>query len=375
VRIAVFITTGLSLYTRTAMASLLVWSVIFLSVVPGISFAQPTSACFGQPTTDLNLVNPVLISGTNLQVNARYRFTDVIGNNTTDAIIEIINFANGASLNVIDNDVVNPGNFQPELQAAVNVDSGVDFRIEFVATGTNDPIFLDLAVNSIDVDGNGDPANGNPGDLREYVEYETTLNTFILNNPTALAVNASGPSAPDRLRFESLSTQFAPGIDPTALENIVATLYTNVSGFEFRIGALQAGAGAGGGANTRLTSLGFTCPSFPDPDPVESSNPSLTVSKTANVTVDVPEGQTITYTYDVTNTGDVTLSNIVLNDIQNGSGANPVPSFETLQNDASPVLDSVDSTSDGIWDTLAPGDTVRFFATYVVTQQDVDTLQ
>jgi len=339
-----------------------------------LAYAQSTSSCFGQPTTSVNFTGPALISGTNLQVGARYRFTDIIGDGTTDGIIEIIGFANGATLNVIDNDIINPGNFQPELIAALNVDSGVDFRIEFVSLGTTTPVFLDVAINSVDVDGNGDPANGNPGDLREYVEYETTLNTFVLNDPTALDVNASGPSAADRIRFESRTTQFAPGIDPTALENIVAGLYTNVSNFEFRIGALQTGS-AGGAANTRLTSLGFTCPNFPSPDPVPTANPSISVTKTASPTTNLSAGQPVTYMYDVTNTGDVTLSNIVLSDAHAGTGLAPVPSSESLQNDVAPILDSVDGGANGIWDTLGPGDTIRFTAQYIVTQQDVDTLQ
>ena len=337
--------------------------------------AQNTSACFGQPTTALTFANPTLISGTNLQVGARYRFSDIVGDGSTDGIIEIINFANGASLDAIDNNIINPGNFQPDLNAAVNVDSGVDFRIEFVQAGTTTPVFLDVAVNSIDVDGNGDPANGNPGNLREYVEYETTLNTFVLNTPTELDVNGSGPSAGDRIRFESRTTQFAPSIDPTALENIVAVLYNNVSGFEFRVGALQAGAPAGGGANGRLTSLGFTCPSFPAPDPTPVANPDITVTKIADLNTNVSVGQTVTYTYDVTNTGDVTISNIDLSDSHNGNGVPPVPGSEVLQNDVAPIGNSNDSAVDGIWDTLAPGDTVRFTATYVVTQGDVDLLQ
>lgn len=366
-----------SLY-KGKLASILV----LIATCAGISvplgnkaYAQSTSACFGQPTTELSFTNPTLISGTNLQVGARYRFNDIIGDGTTDGIIEIIGFANGASLNVIDNDVINPGNFQPELNAAVNVDSGVDFRIEFVVSGTTTPQFLDVAINSIDVDGNGDPANGAPGNLREYVEYETSLNSFVLNNPTVLDTNASGPSAGDRIRFESNSTQFAPGIDPTALENIVAGLYTNVNEFEFRVGALQAGAPAGGAANTRLTSLGFTCPSFNNPTTTPASNPSLSVTKTADLTVNVPSGQTVTYTYDVTNTGDVTISNVDLFDVHNGNGPTPVPGSEVLQNDVAPLGNSTDLATNGVWDTLAPGDTVRFVATYVVTQQDIDLLQ
>ncbi len=220
------------------------------------ALAQATSNCFGQPTTNLTFSNPALIAGTNLQVGARYRFSSVATN--VDAIIEIIGFSGGGSLFLIDNDAGITANFQPQLRAvlggvATENGSAVDFRIEFVQGGTLNPITLDIAINSIDVDGNN-------ATIREYVEYETTLDEFILNNPTELDVNASGPSAADRIRFESRTSQVAPGIDPTAEENIVAGLYTNVTNFEFRIGAL------GTGTQTRLTSLGFNCPTFPAVD-------------------------------------------------------------------------------------------------------------
>jgi len=133
--------------------------------------AQATSTCFDQETTQLDFSNSTLVSGTNLQVGAIYRFSDIVGDGSTDGLIEIINFANGASLNVIDTATPNPGNFQPELNAALNVDSGVDFRVSFVDAVTNAPVFLDIAINSIDVDGNGNPeGGGGAGDLREYVE-------------------------------------------------------------------------------------------------------------------------------------------------------------------------------------------------------------
>jgi len=341
--------------------------------------AQATSSCFDQDVTQLDFSNSVLESGTDLQVGAVYRYSDITGDGSTDGLIEVINFANGASLNVIDTPSPNPGNFQPELIAALNVDSGVDFRISFVQSGTTTPIFLDIVINSIDVDGNGNPEGGGfIGNLREYVEYETTLSSFVLNTPTDLVVNASGPSALDRIRFESSTTQFAPGINPTILENIVAGLYVNISNFEFRIGALQSGATAAG-ANTRITSLGFSCPAqeFQDNgDETPAANPELTVTKVAIPDADVEVGQTVTYQYEVTNTGDVTLTDIDLSDVHGGSGSFPDPGSEMLISDAVPTGDSIDpGGANGIWETLAPGDIVRFTSSYVVTQEDVDNLQ
>ena len=66
----------------------------------------------------------------------------------------------------------------------------------------------------------------------------------------------------------------------------------------------------------------------------------------------------INYTYLVTNTGNVTISGVDVNETAfNGTGT-PVPNPTT-----------VGST------TLAPGGTVTFTASYTVTQADIDTLQ
>ncbi|MEO0910017.1 MAG: hypothetical protein AAFX96_06670, partial [Pseudomonadota bacterium] len=90
----------------------------------------------------------------------------------------------------------------------------------------------------------------------------------------------------------------------------------------------------------------------------------------------VSVGQTVTYTYRVTNTGNQTITAIILSDAHGGSGTPPTPGSETLFLDNGPINDSNDAVSgDGIWDSLAPGDVIQFLASYVVTQQDVDTLQ
>ena len=104
-------------------------------------------------------------------------------------------------------------------------------------------------------------------------------------------------------------------------------------------------------------------------------NPLFTVVKTASPDTNVPAGNTVTYTYVVTNTGNQTLTNINLSDSHNASGSPPTPSNETQILDAPPTGDSSDTSVNGIWDSLAPGDQVQFTGTYTVTLQDVETLQ
>ncbi len=104
-------------------------------------------------------------------------------------------------------------------------------------------------------------------------------------------------------------------------------------------------------------------------------DPQLTIVKTADTTGPVGVGDLITYTYDVTNSGNVTITDISVNDTTNAVNGPVVPGGEVIQNDVAPLSDSIDAASNGAWDSLAPGDTIRFTATYTVTQQDVDTLQ
>lgn len=106
--------------------------------------------------------------------------------------------------------------------------------------------------------------------------------------------------------------------------------------------------------------------------------PELTITKQADATAllgNVTAGQTITYTYVVTNSGNVTIHSVDVSDLHNGSDPDPVPLGETLT-DVAPLLDSTDSVAnDGVWSDLKPGDSVTFTATYQVTQTDVDMLQ
>lgn len=86
--------------------------------------------------------------------------------------------------------------------------------------------------------------------------------------------------------------------------------------------------------------------------------PSLSIVKTADTAGPLTVGQVINYSYLVTNTGNVTISGVDVNETSfNGTGT-PVPNPTTTG-----------ST------TLAPGGTVTFTASYTVTQADIDTLQ
>ncbi len=108
---------------------------------------------------------------------------------------------------------------------------------------------------------------------------------------------------------------------------------------------------------------------------LEDLRATLEIAKSADRTENVAVGEVITYTYAVTNTGNVAIHSISLTENHNGSGPPPRPSGEQLLVDNGVPGDSTDREPDGIWDVLGPQDVVSFTATYTVTQTDVDMLQ
>jgi uncharacterized repeat protein (TIGR01451 family) len=83
--------------------------------------------------------------------------------------------------------------------------------------------------------------------------------------------------------------------------------------------------------------------------------PALTVAKTADMTEITAAGQTVTYTFVITNTGNVTASDV-----------SPVESDFSGTGDLGPLTPTTVAS-------LAPGDSATFTASYVVTQADVDS--
>jgi uncharacterized repeat protein (TIGR01451 family) len=108
-------------------------------------------------------------------------------------------------------------------------------------------------------------------------------------------------------------------------------------------------------------------------------NPSLAIAKSYAITADggtigaADLGDVITYTYAVTNNGNVTIANAAVNDAHGGSGPLSAIAGETLTGDVAPLGDSTDAVANNaVWSSIRPGDTVTFTATYTVTQTDVD---
>ena len=90
-----------------------------------------------------------------------------------------------------------------------------------------------------------------------------------------------------------------------------------------------------------------------------TQSPALQLVKSYVITTDsgmpgeADPGDIVTYYYDVTNTGNVTISNVSVADVHSGSGSPPVPLPGNVA-------------------SLAPAAVTQFTATYQVTQTDID---
>lgn len=111
---------------------------------------------------------------------------------------------------------------------------------------------------------------------------------------------------------------------------------------------------------------------------VLKATPGVTMTKTPTFTdtgaAGASVGDVITYTYDVTNSGNTYLKNVSVSDVMDGSGSLSAitlasPSF--THNNTTTA--STDNGTDAVFDLLAPGDVAHFKATYTVTAQDILT--
>jgi len=107
-------------------------------------------------------------------------------------------------------------------------------------------------------------------------------------------------------------------------------------------------------ANAKPSGGSFTPPTADEALSLTTPDPEADLTKTPDVSADLAEGDTVTYTYTVENTGNVTLTNLSVSDAHNGSGS----------------LSAITPTSVA---SLAVGDSVDFTATYIVTQDDIDS--
>lgn len=176
-----------------------------------------------------------------------------------------------------------------------------------------------------------------------YSYLVTNTGTVTLLAPTIAETSFSGAGSPP--------APTCPGdaLAPAASVTCTATYTTT-----------QADVDAGQLTNTAIATAtapaGVPSPVSPESTATVTTDaaPNLTLVKSADVATYTAPGQRVTYGFLVTNTGNVTLSGITINEVSFSGTGRPVPQAECPRT------------------SLAPGTSEACSAPYIVTQADID---
>lgn len=186
----------------------------------------------GNLSNGLKFDNYQLVNGSDLQLNAEYKFSSV--NDTTDAIVRIDSLINGAKVNKIDDNSNGTGYksaFQPAVQNGNSVGlSYAVFSIRFYQKGTNIPVNLFIVnATSLDIDGNNT--------LKEYakVRMGNTANMNFMSLTTDISVSKAGEEI---IGTNTLGIERS-GIDTAYYNNMFTAYNSNISSFSVAYGATK----------------------------------------------------------------------------------------------------------------------------------------
>ncbi|MET8980621.1 LPXTG cell wall anchor domain-containing protein [Streptomyces sp. NPDC004539] len=189
-----------------------------------------------------------------------------------------------------------------------------------------------------------DKTNVVVGDTVTYSIRVTNTGNVTMRNVAAQEANFSGSGGTPAVSCPAAASSLAPGA------SVTCTATYRVTQADMDAGKITNTATATGTPPNSSTPV--TSPPSATTTVTTSQRPALTVTKSADRT-DLVAGQTITYTYRATNTGNVTLTGVTVKETSfSGSGGTPAVSCPG--------------------GSLAPGASVTCTATYTVTQADVD---
>lgn len=216
------------------------------------------------------LGTPALVSGTDLQQGAVYRYTNVLPG--IDALVTLAQFSNVTALDQLDNPAPFPARFQPVIRctATSNTTCWIRFNFQFVQSGNNTPAPLPRVVASAqDVDGgNGTGTQG----IREFAEF-VGATTVTVATPTFMTPAAALAGGTRYIQSSSANAQGGIGTDNRY--EVYANYPAGVSSFSIvggnTIGGTACNPAAANDCN-RLNSYTFT--------PSDSGLASIIVRKT-----------------------------------------------------------------------------------------------
>ncbi len=256
---------------------------------------------------------------------------------------------------------------------AVNNVSGTDFG-GFVNTGTATSTPINPGAGTVTDDGEvfaKGPEHepefrlAKTADLESFDTFgETITYTYVVANTGNITLFEQPVVVDDKIGTFDCGTIPAGGLAPEEFISCTATYDVK-----------QVDIDAGFVTNiATVTSDEVTTPAEATATVEAVRTPAVTLTKIADPDTGAAAGETVTYTYTVTNTGNVTLTDIALTDLHTSTAGTVTQTIagDTLLTDADEQDNSIDAAVDGGWDSLGPNDVVTFTSTYVVTQDDVD---
>jgi hypothetical protein len=198
---------------------------ILLICLSTVSFTQP----------DYSFKNPILESGTNLAVNAIYRFKTVKPG--TDALVKILSTSGNITLSSIDENWTGYDEaFQPFIDVPALSDGYVEFEISFVTpNGKNPKNQTEVAMTCVDIDGLG----FNNGNIYEQDQLELINGyyDFAGSSPELITYLNAPLSGSQWVCGSNLTGYAIDGIDTIDRNIMYSVVNSNINKVKVRIGA------------------------------------------------------------------------------------------------------------------------------------------
>ena len=167
------------------------------------------------------------------------------------------------------------------------------------------------------------------------------------------------------------ASSLAPG--ETVVFDVTYTL-SNLDAFN-AAGVTDGVSNTAAASSTALTNVGASTAALA----TITAYPELTIAKTfvlddTNGTSanEAEVGETITYTYTVTNTGNVALTSVGVNDTHEGTPLATPPAGEAISTEGPVQASDLGTLDDGVIDVLEAGAIATFTYVHTVTQAEVD---
>jgi hypothetical protein len=199
---------------------------VFIAVLAELLFLLISFTVAAQP--EYTFRNGRLISGTDKQEGARYRYNNVRPG--VDAFVTITDI-DKVSLSQLDGASGFDEAFQPYIKCPGKTKGFVEFRFDFLIAGTNLPaLMLEVPVTAIDIDGYIYPDEK----VYEFDEFDNGLTNLVLWDllGTALKVNYKG----NEVEALNKTAKDYPGIDTVQRDVMFTMIYTAVTSITIRAG-------------------------------------------------------------------------------------------------------------------------------------------